>query len=395
MSHPILPFLHLLACYAVARFGLLLAKMRSHRIEQTLVQFNKSFFYYRWHTLIVGNNTQHLLTTLTMVSALSRTLFILISARSLASESYLHFIGMTLLLSFLCDALPRLLPSRSWELPLWGVITSLICCICTPLVWPLLALFFWWQPTNAEDNLEERLREILHEQHDTPLIQGLLNYFQRSAHDVMTPRIAMVCQEVTTSMQEATKKILEENYTRTPLYAQTIDHIVGTVHSKDILTAYHTHKDTSESIAALAKPPLFIPGTKKLADLLHDFKKHQTHIAIVVDEYGGTEGLITIEDILEEIVGEIEDEHDEKEHFYDRESSGALLVDGSVSLVDLQDKLAIHLPRNGDYESISGFIIAQLGHFPKQGEKVVYNQCEIEVVATNERRIEKVRLTLA
>jgi len=197
---------------------------------------------------------------------------------------------------------------------------------------------------------------------------------------------------------KATKaQILEyvrtEQYTRFPVYENSIDHIIGTLHVKDLLK-YIDNNEEKFSIKALLRPPYFIPESKKTSDLFKEMQKQKNHIAVVLDEYGGTAGIVTIEDLIEEIVGNIFDEYDEDEDSIKQVSDRVYEVDGLISINDVEDVIEADLPVD-DYDTLSGFILGQLGRFPDENEEVViqYNGFKFEVLKTEDKIISKVKVT--
>jgi putative hemolysin len=183
-----------------------------------------------------------------------------------------------------------------------------------------------------------------------------------------------------------------------PVYKETIDQIVGILMYRDILSKYmaaeaqNNPKLLDAPIDTLVKKVLFVPETKKISQLLQEFKKKQSHLAIVVDEYGGTAGIVTIEDLLEEIVGEIEDEYDEEEELYTTLSDSTWIADGRLSILDAEEQLGIHLPDEGEFDTIGGFIFHRAGSIPSKGFKIQLDDLELEVVKSNDRRVEKVKI---
>ena len=165
---------------------------------------------------------------------------------------------------------------------------------------------------------------------------------------------------------------------------------------KDILTKYLEQKGDDfleQPIEDLAKNALYTPETKKISLLLQEFRKKQTHLAVVVDEYGGTAGIVTIEDILEEIVGEIADEYDEEEALFIPIGKGAWIVDGRMNLLDLIEETAIKIPQEGEYDTMAGYIFFRLGTIPKKGVILHHDEFDIEILSSGDRFVEKVKIT--
>ena len=234
---------------------------------------------------------------------------------------------------------------------------------------------------------------------DKKMIEAAVRFQTKIAREVMVPRIDMFMLSCQTTVKEAAKLLQAEGFSRVPVFKESVDQIVGLLMFRDILSRYMafqvdpSSKSSLETpIESLLKPILYTPETKKISNLLQEFKKKQSHLAIVVDEYGGTAGMITIEDILEEIVGDIEDEYDDEEDLYAKLSEGVFLVDGRLTVMDAQDELGIVLPQEGEYDTIGGFIFQRAGAIPEKGFKVQLDECELEVVKSNDRRIEKVKI---
>lgn len=235
--------------------------------------------------------------------------------------------------------------------------------------------------------------------HDKQLIEAVLNFKERIAREVMVPRIQLFCLSCTTSIREAAKLLHQEGYSRIPVYKNNIDNIIGILMYKDILIKYmeyieknHDPKILDISIDSLIKSPLFTPETKRLSNLLQEFRKKQVHLAIVVDEYGGTEGIVTIEDILEVIVGDIADEYDEMEELYKSLPDKSWIVDAKLSILDTEEQLDIKIPQEGDYDTIGGYLYHRAGAIPSKGFIIHHEDFEIEVLSSNERSVDKVRI---
>lgn len=259
--------------------------------------------------------------------------------------------------------------------------------------------------TQAKQEIIDIIKKsVLTEELDTnekKLISSVLSFCEHITREVMIPRVDLFSIEATTSIKEAVKLLEEEGFSRVPVYEETIDNIVGILMYKDLLKKYMEYEEKGNDssiieapVSSILKTPLYTPETKKIFDLLQDFRKKQTHIAIVVDEYGGTEGIITIEDILEDIVGEIIDEYDdEEEDLYTSLPDGAWIIDPRMSLLDAEEQLGITIPQIGDYDTIGGYIFHCAGEIPSKGFTILNNDIKIEVLKSNERSIEKIRIT--
>lgn len=235
--------------------------------------------------------------------------------------------------------------------------------------------------------------------HDKKLIESVLSFRDRIVREVMVPRVKVFSLPAETTIREAADLVAAEGYSRTPIYRNTIDEITGVLMYKDILRKFREYNEKGNDIRILDAPietiqknVLYTPETKKISNLLQEFRKKQVHLAIVVDEYGGTEGIVTIEDILEEIVGEIADEYDQDESLYIAQPDGSWIVDARMNIMDVEDLLNIVVPQEGDYDTIGGYVFHCAGAIPSKGFVIHQDDFEIEVLGSNERVVEKVRI---
>lgn len=230
---------------------------------------------------------------------------------------------------------------------------------------------------------------------DLKLIGSFINFKERVAKEIMVPRVDLFSLSSDTSIKEASLLFSQEGYSRIPIYRDTLDQIVGVVLYKDLLK-YYTSSDQNlnEPLEKLAKPVLYAPENKKISQLLQEFRSQQIHMAIIVDEYGGTEGIVTIEDILEELVGEIEDEYDiDEEHPFLEIPGGGWIIDAKMTLLDIAEQLGIHIPTHPEYETLGGYIYHCAGTIPSKGWRLSHDAFDLEVISSNERAIKKVKIT--
>ncbi|HEX2059273.1 MAG TPA: hemolysin family protein [Thermoanaerobaculia bacterium] len=221
------------------------------------------------------------------------------------------------------------------------------------------------------------------------LLQSIVDFGDRLAHEIMTPRIDVLAFDARRPMNELAKLFSESKYARIPIYEQSIDQITGIVHVKDVLDA--VLRNDASSVAALARPPYFVSETKKVSELLREFQIEHLQIAIVVDEYGGTAGIITTEDIIEEIVGEIADEHEDEEATMIEVGDGTWLVSGLLRVETLEEQLDARLSGD-DYETVAGLIFTSLGRVPATGTIIPKNGWLFEVERADRRRIYRVKV---
>jgi CBS domain containing-hemolysin-like protein len=252
-------------------------------------------------------------------------------------------------------------------------------------------------PDTTED-LEMEIQELLEEGEEQGLIthqegqmiNSIFEFRDTLIHEIMTPRPEMVCADVKIGVPEVLKLITREGFTRIPVYSESQDNIVGILNAKDLLVCVDA-PETCPDIKKLIKPPYFVPETMRIVDLLRAFQAKKNHMAIVTDEFGGVRGLITLEDVLEEIVGEIDDEYDKEEPQWRALRDGSLMIYAKEDVEEVESFFGVKLP-DGPYESVGGFIIHQLGHLPKAGELVELDTLTFKVVSATKRHIKTVKI---
>lgn len=227
------------------------------------------------------------------------------------------------------------------------------------------------------------LRDVEHR-----LLSGAVEFGDRDAASVMVPRTEMTAIPLDSSPAHIEQIVLDSGHTRLPVFSEDMDHILGFVHSKDIL-GISDEARTKRIPRRLIRPLLVVPESRKLHPLLLDMRRERRHFALVIDEHGGTAGVVSLEDLLEELVGDILDEFDEAESGLETLEGGRYLVPGTVRLDEAQSQIGIDLPE-GEYETIAGFLMDQLGRIPRRRDEVVYEEWSIRVVSMYRRRVEKV-----
>jgi len=242
----------------------------------------------------------------------------------------------------------------------------------------------------AHTFLEAGEHEGLIEREDRALLQSIVDFGGTLVREVMTPRPDIVAIPSDATLGELRALLLEQEYSRIPVYQDSLDHVLGFVYVKDMLRVGDTSLD-EHVVSRLLRPAHFVPETKRVAELLKDFQRQRVQSAIVVDEYGGTAGLVTIEDLLEEIVGEIRDEYDVESESIVDEGDGAFVFSGKVDIDEMADCLGIDIEREG-FETVGGFILTHAGRVPAVGEVFDVNGLHIEVLEAERRRVHKVRV---
>jgi CBS domain containing-hemolysin-like protein len=223
---------------------------------------------------------------------------------------------------------------------------------------------------------------------DARLIEGVFEFTEKVAQDVMTPRTQMAALASDLTIAEAADEVAQAKRSRYPVYTESIDEVVGVVHAKDILIRLRANP--ADRVSAIMRPPLFVPGTREVEDVLADMKRLKVHLAIVLDEYGGTAGLVTMEDLLEEIVGAIYDEYDRAEAAPTVEP-GAPVIDGAMPITDLNAEYDLSLD-DTEYTTVGGYIFGELGRLPRIGDRVTVQGYGLEVAEMEGRRVRKVRV---
>lgn len=327
------------------------------------------------------------------------------------SAEWLQFLCVTILLTFLLLLFGEIIPK------VYGNTNPLAFCrkavkgvmFFRKLFWPIETILLKsgafaekvLQKENRQlsiDDLEQALEltdksDIKEEQ---SMLQGIIRFGDETAKEVMTSRQDIIDLDIRCSYEDVLKCIVDNNYSRIPVYQDNKDNIRGVLYIKDLLP--HLSKPANFRWQSLIRPSYFVPETKKIDDLLREFQENKVHIAIVVDEFGGTSGIVTLEDILEEIVGEINDEYDEEEHNYTKLDANSYIFEGKTLLNDFTKIL--NLPDDefddveGDADSLAGLLLEIKGDFPAVHEILKYKRYTFEVLEIDERRISKVKVII-
>jgi len=230
------------------------------------------------------------------------------------------------------------------------------------------------------------------DEREARMIRGVVGLDNTTAREIMVPRGDMVAVDVGTNLTDLVQRMLESGHSRIPVYGEDLDHIEGIAYSRDFLGLLSTDPNSEALAGDHMRPALFIPESKNLEELLNEFQARQVHLAIVIDEYGGVSGLVTIEDLLEEIVGEIQDEFDVDELEIQTVGRDEYLMDARVSIDQLDELLGIVVEADG-FDTVGGFVYDRLGRIPSRGDLVVHDGLRIEVVSTAGRRLKKLRVS--
>ena len=317
-------------------------------------------------------------------------------------------VGAAFLFGFLCCLLPRRLTSRNPEktaltlAPLFSVIYALsypLYGLCAVFAYPFVRIAGVKLHEDSEAVTEEDIREWMDygEEAGTfdaaqmDMVNNVFEFDDITAVEIMTPRIDVVAVDVNDPLTEVLKSAVENGYSRLPVYEEDIDHVIGILYIKDLLPYVGRSLPKSVTVRRLLRDTLFVPDTKKCDELFEEMNRRHLQMAIVVDEYGGVAGIVTIEDLLESIVGNMQDEFDDEEEEITRLDEDSFEIDGNLSISELEELLDTELPE-GDYDTVAGFILDQLGHIPADGEvaAVRYEDISFTVTEMDDLRIENV-----
>lgn len=238
-------------------------------------------------------------------------------------------------------------------------------------------------------------KEGIIEKEEKEFINNIMEFTDTEVHEVMVPRIDMICVKSDDTLETAWKKIIEEGHSRLPVYEGSIDNIIGIVHAKDVLKAL-ADKNPNKKLKDIVREVLYVPENTKINELFKEMRRRKVHMAIVVDEYGGTAGLVTLEDLLEELVGEIEDEYDKEEKMFSFVDSNNLIVDAKMNIYELneilEEKWKERLPET-EYDTVGGLVLDVLGRVPEKGEEIDIGNFKLKVESMKGQRIEKIKIT--
>jgi putative hemolysin len=232
--------------------------------------------------------------------------------------------------------------------------------------------------------------EIEHEEQE--MLAKVFDFADKEVSDVMVPRPEVVAISIALPAEEALQAVLESPYTRYPVYRETLDDIVGVLHIRDLIEAMHDRGIISVDLESLVRPAYMVPETKDLASLLTEFRRTNQHLAVVIDEYGSMEGIVTLEDLLEEIVGEIEDEFDRPDETVEQIDDDTVRIDGTFPIDDFNERFKADLP-DEDYHTVAGFVFGALGRGAGPGDEVTHDGVRFHVDSIEGQRIDRITVT--
>jgi gliding motility-associated protein GldE len=355
-------------------------------------------------TLLLANNFVNIGIVI-LFSFVANSLFV--SIVSPVVKFVVEVVLVTFLILLFGEVLPKVYASRNninfsirMARPLW-ILDQLL----SPLSLPMRAVTVYLhkklgrQKSNISvDQLSQALEMTSPDDttsDEQKILEGIVSFGNTDTKQVMSPRIDIFALDIEETFAEIYPKIVEKGYSRIPIYRENIDHIEGVLFVKDLIP--HIHKKEF-NWNALIRAPFFVPENKKLDDLLKDFQSMKSHLAIVVDEYGGTSGLVSLEDVIEEIVGDISDEFDDENISYSQIDDKNFLFEGKINLKDFYRVVSVDEDafedRKGEAETLAGFILELLGNFPKKGQKIHFSSVLFTVEVVDKKRIKQVKVTL-
>ncbi len=327
----------------------------------------------------------------------------------------LYLIVFTILLVLVCTLFGTVIPSKlaikDAQRVSYGVVdlVLLLGSILKPFTWVIEKLMYMFlllfriKPSDLEEKVtEDEIIYMVNEGQErgvfdageAEMISNIIELDEKEAQDIMTPKKKIIAINSEMKIEEALRFMLSENYSRYPLYEENRDNIIGILHLKDVINAYISDDSKDKQLKDIAREPYFVPDTQNINILFHDMQEKNIHMAIVIDEYGQTAGLVAMEDFLEEIVGNIQDEYDNEEKMILSMEESSVVVKGSISLEDLEDELDIAIEHD-DFETLNGLLIALLDRIPQDGERATldYEEYRFDILETRNKMIEQVRIT--
>jgi putative hemolysin len=330
-----------------------------------------------------------------------------------SSPQWLEFIfeviGVTSLILIVGEVVPKIYANK-FSLKVAGIMSQPLL-VLKRILWPVTQLLLVSSDfinkrvkkkdsTMTVDELGHALEITLGEgeatQGEKKILEGIVRFGNKDTRQIMKPRMDVVAVSIDTRFYALIAHIIDSGFSRIPVYEGTLDSIKGVLYIKDLIP--HLNEEDNFNWQNLIRDAFFVPENKKIDDLLNEFKDAKIHLAIVVDEYGGTQGIVTLEDVIEEIVGEITDEFDDEKIAYSRIDERNLVFEGKTSLIDIYKVIGIEGEEfekaKGDSDSLAGFLLEQSGHMPAVGEKVKFGPYIFTIEAADKRRIKQVKMTL-
>ena len=320
---------------------------------------------------------------------------------------FLNVVVVTLVILFFSEIIPKVIASKNSKK------------LAVRIVYPLTFFFYIFYPIAVVLDLmtqifsnalgvekdkhhlsEEELRTLVDvgeergalQKDEKEMIHSIFEMSDTTAKEIMVPRTDMVCIEKSATITQILNLIKEKLHSRIPVFSETYDNILGILYVKDLLPLIKRRNLSEFDLTKIVRPPYYVPEQKKINELLREYQTEKIHMAIVVDEYGGTSGLVTLEDVIEEIVGEIQDEYDFETPQFQKINDFTFVVDASMQLEEINEELGLDLPTEEGVETLAGFLLGQFGTFPKSKEMITWNGYEFVIEKSTKKRIHQVRI---
>ncbi len=350
--------------------------------------------------ILIGNNLANIAAT-TFATAFFINIFKSVGIHSIATSLTLITIIVTFILLIFGEISPKTFAMKNptkWALRISPIIYYIYIGL-----YPLVLLFYSFskiiskilgiKSTSNSHLTEEEIKLLIQlgqedgilEKEEQKMLHGVINVFDKVVREIMTPRTDMICIEITDNVSNVINIITTKGHSRIPIYEDKIDNIIGFIYAKDLLNINPSIK--THNLRSFMREAIFIPETKSIESLLQQMRKSKFHLAVVVDEHGGVSGLVTMEDIIEEIVGEIHDEYDKDNVYIKQINTNHLIINAKTNLDELSSYLNFTFPKKDDYDTVAGFILYELGSFPKKNQVIKYEHFEFIIKDIRNRRI--------
>lgn len=351
-------------------------------------------------TILVGNNIVNILAT-----SLASLLFASLILNNASLATTISTIVMTVVVLIFGEITPKMLAKMRPESVAMAFYPILR--FFSIILFPITIIFSGWKALIGKIFKTERTATVTEgelltivetaesegelQEHESQLIRSAIEFEDLDVKDVMIPRVNVVAVDEAADMESIYNKFTESGYSRMPVYSETIDSVIGIIHEKDFYALLH---DGGNSIRNIIQPSVCVSDSMKISTVLRMLQKAKVHMAIVIDEFGGTEGIVTLEDIIEELVGEIYDEHDEVEELFRPQPDGSFLVSGNENVDEMYEKLGLDPPEDIDSTTVSGYVIELMDKIPTVGESVENDDLRFEVTKATAKHVHEVRALL-
>jgi len=353
-------------------------------------------------TILLGNNFASIGAATVSAALVSH---IVVDPKKIEIALGIEAVVLTLFILLFCELGPKALAARYPERISLQIVVPIAICVkvlspATKLGIKVAGLFYKHvqQPSKPSQDVatHAELRSLItagNREDQVKMLERVLEFSERHVKDVMVPRPEITAIEISTPMESILQIVESTRYTRFPVIQGVMDNVVGILHGKDLMP--FLHQPQTFRLSQLLRKPVFIPDTAKLNNAIRMLQNAQTHLGMVVDEHGGVQGIVSIEDLIEQIVGEIQDEHDVEVDAMVRHPDGSIYIDSSISVHELNERLSLKLPESSQYVTLAGFLLTRTGRLPREGEEIFFEGNNFRIEQMMGRRIIRVRLIVA